>query len=276
MRRILIASFIVFVVPFGSPTISVGATKSAGWLVGCAFSHRATDDPIVMPDMPGMSHSHDFFGNETTDAASTASSLLGQPTTCRLTADTSAYWTPTLYQNGVAIQPISATIYYRTQVYTAPVQPFPLGLMLIAGDSHATAPQSTEIVYYNCHDGPDTHHAPVPYDCGTHLIDAHIVFPQCWDGVSLDAPDHKSHVVYSTRSHGARTCPASNPVILPLLIIRISWPITNGDAVQLASGPPYTLHADFLNAWDPATQQRLVDSCLNAGIDCGKQVDPKT
>jgi hypothetical protein len=81
--------------------------------------------------------------------------------------------------------------------------------------------------------------------------------------------------VYPTLSHGIRTCPASNPVILPRLIIRISWPITNGDAVKLASGPAYTLHADFFNAWDPATQQRLVDDCINAGIDCGKQIDPK-
>jgi hypothetical protein len=275
MRRILLATLIVAAVPLASLTSSVGASKSAGWIVGCGFSHRSTDDPIVMPDMSGMSHSHDFFGNETTDAGSTVSSLVGKPTTCSLAADTSAYWIPTLYQNGTAVQPIKAAIYYRTRVDGGRVQPFPLGLMLIAGDSHATAPQSTENVYYNCHDGPDTHHAAIPYDCGTHLIDAHIVFPQCWDGVHLDAVDHKSHVVYPTLSHGIRTCPASNPVILPRLIIRISWPITNGDAVKLASGPAYTLHADFFNAWDPATQQRLVDDCINAGIDCGKQIDPK-
>ena len=273
-RRILIAALIVAAVPLAAPT-SAGASKSAGWIVGCGFSHRSSDDPIVMPGMTGMSHSHDFFGNETTDGGSTVSSLLGKPTTCSLAADTSAYWAPTLYKNGAAVQPIKAAIYYRTQVDGGPVQPFPLGLMLIAGDSHATAPQSILIVYYNCHDGPEQHHAPLPYDCGTHLIDAHIVFPQCWDGVNLDSPDHKSHVVYPTRSHGTRTCPASNPVILPRLIIRISWPITNGDGVQLASGSPYTLHADFLNAWDPPTQQKLVDTCINAGIDCGKQVDPK-
>jgi len=276
MRRVLIAALIVAVMPFAVRTPSIAAAKNAGWIVGCGFSHRSTDDPIVMPGMSGMSHSHDFYGNTTTDANSTLSSLLDKPTTCSLAADTSAYWTPTLYQNGTAIQPLKAAIYYRTQVDGGPVQAFPPGLKLIAGDSHATAPQSTEIVYYNCHDGADQHHAAVPYDCGTHTIDAHIVFPQCWDGVSLDSPDHKSHVVYPTSAHGTRTCPVSDPVVLPRLIIRISWPITNGDGVQLASGPAYTLHADFFNAWDVVTQERLVDACINAGVDCGKQIDPKT
>jgi len=275
MRRIMIAALIFAALPLAAPTPSAGAARNAGWKVGCGFSHRSTDDPIVMPGMKGMSHSHDFFGNDTTDSTSTVASLVGKPTTCSLAADASAYWVPTLYQNGTAIQPIKTAIYYRTKVDGGPVQPFPLGLMLIAGDSHATGPQSTDVVYYNCHSGPDSPDAPMPYNCGSNQIDAHVFFPQCWDGVHLDSPDHKSHVVYPTRSNGVRSCPASNPVILPRLIIRISWPITNGDGVQLASGPAYTLHADFFNAWDPAIQKQLVDTCINAGVNCGKQIDPR-
>ena len=275
MRRIMFIALIVAVLPLIANVPAADAGSNAGWIVGCDFSHRSPDDPIVMPGMTGMSHSHDFFGNETTDANSTVSSLMGRSTTCSLGADTSAYWIPTLYQNGNPVQPLKAAIYYRNQLTSGTVRPFPVGLELIAGDSHATGPQSDDVAYYNCHDGPDTHHAPVPYDCGTHQIDAHIVFPQCWDGVHLDSADHKSHVVYATRSHGTRSCPADHPVILPRLIIRISWPITNGNAVQLASGPAYTLHADFFNAWNAAAQQNLVTTCINAGVDCGKQVDPK-
>ena len=37
----------------------------------CTFSHRLADDPIVRPGQPGASHSHDFFGNRTTNANST-------------------------------------------------------------------------------------------------------------------------------------------------------------------------------------------------------------
>ena len=115
------------------------------------------DDPIVMPGMKDMSHSHDFFGNETTDANSTLSSLLSGPTTCSLGDDNAAYWAPTLYKNGEAITPEKAAIYYRTQVDGGVVQPFPAGLEMIAGDSHATGPQPIDIVYYNCHEGPDQH-----------------------------------------------------------------------------------------------------------------------
>lgn len=41
------------------------------FVVECGFSHVATDDPIVHPGQPGASHEHVFFGNTTTDAAST-------------------------------------------------------------------------------------------------------------------------------------------------------------------------------------------------------------
>ena len=37
------------------------------FLVECAFSHAAQDDPIVFPDQPGMSHLHVFFGNTVVD-----------------------------------------------------------------------------------------------------------------------------------------------------------------------------------------------------------------
>src|SRR3954454_23956536 len=37
----------------------------------CDYSHQAPDDPIVKPNQPGASHLHQFFGNATTDAAST-------------------------------------------------------------------------------------------------------------------------------------------------------------------------------------------------------------
>src|SRR6476659_7799891 len=55
----------------------------------CAYTHRASDDPIVHPGMPGMSHSHDFFGNVTTDADSTYSTMRAGGTTCRAREDAS-------------------------------------------------------------------------------------------------------------------------------------------------------------------------------------------
>lgn len=272
MRRIFLALALVALLPVAGQPAAATVDRSAGWIVGCRFSHRSMDDPIVMPGMADMSHSHDFFGNETTDANSTLPSLLSGPTTCSLGDDKAAYWAPTLYQNGEAITPEKAAIYYRTQVDGGVVQPFPAGLELIAGDSHATGPQPIDIVYYNCHEGRDQHHDAMPYDCPGSTIDAHIRFPQCWDGVHLDSPDHKSHLTYATEEHGARSCPAAYPVVLPRLIIRISWPISNAGGITLASGKAYTLHADFFNAWNETTLNKLVNGCINAGINCGKQI----
>lgn len=271
MRRIFLALALVALLPVAGQPAAATVDRSAGWIVGCRFSHRSMDDPIVMPGMADMSHSHDFFGNETTDANSTLASLQTGPTTCSLGDDNAAYWAPTLYKNGEAVTPDKAAIYYRTQVDGGVVQSFPAGLEMIAGDSHATGPQPIDIVYYNCHSGPDQHRAR-PYNCPGSTIDAHIRFPQCWDGVHLDSPDHKSHLTYATDQHGVRSCPADYPVVLPRLIIRISWPISNAGGVTLASGEAYTLHADFFNAWNETTLSTLVDRCINAGVNCGKQV----
>src|ERR1044072_2117778 len=61
----------------------------------CRFSHFANDDPIVHPGKPGASHPHTFFGNSSTNAASTLESLRASGTTCSVKADKAAYWAPT-------------------------------------------------------------------------------------------------------------------------------------------------------------------------------------
>src|SRR5215216_2857267 len=58
----------------------------------CTFSHRAMDDPIVDPGRPGAAHSHDFFGNRTTQFDSTYDTMTVANTTCtRFDADKASY-----------------------------------------------------------------------------------------------------------------------------------------------------------------------------------------
>src|SRR5205814_653328 len=83
------------------------------------------DDPIVYPGKPGSSHEHVFFGNRTTDAFSTYASLVGQPTSCRISADHAAYWIPALYVNGTEVQPRFANAYYLAAGARAHIMPFP-------------------------------------------------------------------------------------------------------------------------------------------------------
>jgi hypothetical protein len=97
-----------------------------------------------------------------------------------------------------------------------------------------------------------------------------VKFPECWDGIHLDSPDHHSHMSESVdRDSGRDTCPRSHPVALPRLIARVEFDIRRGSKVTLSSGFPYTLHGDFINSWRQSRLVRLVDRCINAAIDCG-------
>lgn len=233
----------------------------------CRFSHRAPDDPIVKPGQPGVSHSHDFIGNRTTNASSDYDSMIGKPTTCRNEGDTAGYWEPTLYVDGQALAPRASTAYYRTaRKDPASIEPFPAGLMIVAGDAKATAPQDPRVTTWGCGADssiPDSREVPAcPDGSWLHL---RVRFPDCWDGSRLDSPDHKSHMAYSRRGR----CPSSHAVSVPSLTINTVYPTRGGSGVTLASGGTYTAHADFFNTWDQPTLASLVARCLNADIRCG-------
>src|SRR5215471_772046 len=139
------------------PGGSNGATQASPPLRGvnfisvCAFSHRGPDDPIVLPRQPGFSHDHTFIGNESTNAFSTPASLRSAATTCRRAGDHAAYWVPTLFDNGQAIVPTTAIAYYRRLV-KKPLQPFPAGIQIVAGNSKSTISQRLTVTYWDCGD----------------------------------------------------------------------------------------------------------------------------
>ncbi|GHH93124.1 hypothetical protein GCM10017779_35810 [Streptomyces capillispiralis] len=64
-------------------------------------------------------------------------------------------------------------------------------------------------------------------------------------------------------------CPASHPVALPMIEFKMAFPV-NGDLsrVRLSSGPGYSFHYDFFNAWDEPTLKALVDHCVVGGLQC--------
>src|SRR5262245_25935343 len=187
--------------------------QGVNFIGNCTFSHRSTDDPIVFPNTPGASHDHSFVGNRTTNAFSTTDSLLGGRTTCRRAAETAAYWMPTLYVDGNAVTPNGATIYYRRKTLRRVTAP-PPGFKMIAGDAKATSPQRRQITFWNCGVQAGVAPSATPPACpdtrGSGLR-LHVTFPACWNGVSLDSPDHKQHVAYQTRGR----CPAGYDVPIP-------------------------------------------------------------
>jgi hypothetical protein len=233
----------------------------------CRFSHSAPDDPIVLPGQPGRSHDHSFVGNASTSAGSTLASLQAAGTTCRRPADTAAYWMPTLSDGGTPVYPTRATVYYRRRTL-ARVQPFPSGLELVAGDSHAVSPQPLSVTYWNC--GPlagvrPQSTVPTCPDGPASSLRLHVRFPDCWDGTNLDSADHKSHLAYSQNA----VCPADHPVAVPALEVIFRYPIKGDANVFLASGGQLSGHADFFNAWNEARLTQLVEFCLNGLRHCG-------
>jgi hypothetical protein len=87
-----------------------------------------------------------------------------------------------------------------------------------------------------------------------------VAFPDCWDGERLDSPSHKSHMAYSSSG----LCPRSHAVAVPALSLFVLYPVSGGPTTGLASGGPFSGHADFVNAWNQAKLAGLLRQYLNA------------
>ncbi len=252
--------------PRGRPN-SDFSYDGALFVAACAFSHARSDDPIVFPGRPGLSHRHDFFGSTGTDAHSTRRSLAREgSTTCDLAGDTAAYWAPTLLRGGVPVTPAVADAYYRVApgVAESQVEPYPAGLEMIAGDAHTDRPLPVQIVGWGCGRAPDAT-STIPRCPTERPLDLRVTFPDCWNGRDLDSADHVSHVAYSTR----RGCPKGYPVGMPRLTLLVVYPVTGDPSgLEPASGPAMTAHADFLNAWDQRALAQNVRSCLRRKVVC--------
>jgi uncharacterized protein DUF1996 len=238
--------------------------------IACGFSHRNQDDPIVFSAQRNRSHDHTYFGNRETDAFSTPDSLRASGrTTCRLRADTAAYWAPTLFVNGRPVEPLGVVAYYVRRTSDR-VQPFPAGLKVIAGDAAARTPQSLQVTSWNCGGRRNLVRSSTVPTCDgfrRSSLRLQVNFPNCWDGSHLDSANHKSHLAYSANA----SCPTSHPVAVPALSLVIYYGIAGGAGAELSSGGQFSAHADFVNAWDQATLAALVDRYLNRSGYRGKR-----
>jgi hypothetical protein len=238
----------------------------AQFVVECAPSHAAFDDPIVHPGMAGMSHLHQFFGNSRVDGDTDYDRLVGAPTSCDQPQDTASYWVPALLDaSGSAIEPIGMTAYYRSGpgVDPADVGAYPAGLELVAGDAMATEPQSPGVVAWSCGSGADRSVRP-PACPPTTTLRLVVTFPDCWDGEHLDWTVGVPTAVYSEAG-----CPQSHPLAVPQLTVAVDYPSVDPEELSLASGSIITGHADFWNVWDQDKLEREVELCLNRDVVCG-------
>ena len=262
--------------PPTTPTIPPGAVRVAEFLADCPFSHRLPDDPIVFPNMPGASHMHSFFGSVVTDAYSTVEDLFNANSNCNPSIDKSSYWIPTFYNGNTPVEPTTGIFYYLGEGVREDLlpqyQPLPFGLRIVAGNAKATGPADNTISRWSClHAGQvNPSHDFVTCPAGT-MLESYLDFPQCWNGRDLDSADHKSHMAYPVNN----ACPASHPVLVPKLRQVMRYPVSGNPAgFRLASGPGYTMHGDFFNAWPVDEMARRVNGCIRIKVKCGTNGRP--
>jgi hypothetical protein len=266
VRRLLIS--VVTLLLLSTVFVSTAqATPNGLFWLRCNPSHTLPDDPIVHPGMPGTSHLHEFFGNDTTDAFSTYSDMVGQSTTCLVADDTAGYWVPALLTSGgIEIAPLDVNAYYWGE--KGKTQAFPADFKEIAGATVGT-PVGPH-VYYQCMGSDPTSYLSLP-NCaltsGKH-VKAQVEFPSCWDGVT--AYDETSHMAYPNGD----VCPADHSVYLPRLVVHVEWNRVDASSDHLASDPAMgfdhgeSMHADFWNTWNQTRLESLVATCIFTGGAC--------
>lgn len=275
------------------PTTEVAPASDIGaFRTGCQAVKFAFDDPIVYPGQPGKSHLHTFLGNTGINASSTAASLstTGNSTCRGGTINRSSYWVPSMIdtRTGGPMAPMfESNFYYKTGYALPPsaITEVPLGLRMIAGDAkgNPSAPSSAAIYACVWNGGNSNWSSSIPTDCpggdGSWLIMG-IDFPQCWDGVNLDSPDHKSHMTnpVNVKANNTGNCPATHPVALPQIAYQILYQVKvtgetkywrlSSDAYDNTKPAGFSGHGDYFMAWKPEIVKVWTKNCDNAQKDC--------
>jgi hypothetical protein len=254
-----------------------GSVGEGQFRAACEYSHFSNDDPIVFPGQPGKAHLHMFFGNTRTDAFTTTDSLVnsGGGTCNGFELNRSAYWVPALLDGkGNAVVPDEIILYYKSKdVANATVMP--QGLKMVAGNPRSETFTTSHELNWSCGGSGASYNMTnrIP-NCNGDIINATIMFPNCWDGKNLDSADHLSHVTYT---HETQSCPSSHPVRLPQISILLYFPGTGSvDGWSLSSdmtsgfnsGPGATLHADWFGGWNNEAMKLWTDGCVRAARDC--------
>ena len=266
-----LAAVLVLLAAVATTASARSSDNGASFAVRCDYvlepDRRLSDDPIAHPGMPGMApHSHDFFGNLTTNANSDYDSLLGQETTCTRPDDTAAYWLPTVSWGGSEVDSNRAVFYYRAGGKNHKgVKSFPAGLKIITPNG--------EHVTWRCgriDNGGGSRQPPTRCNNPNPELGVRIIFPDCLAVARngepiLDSTDHRSHMTYSRRIKDRLQCPRSHPRSVPVLTMNVTFelPRPSGN-VRLSSGPSSSMHADFFNAWNQERLNGLVERCINS------------
>ena len=307
--------------PWGMPP-SGGVDPVGAFRMICGAGQLSYDDPIVYPGQPGQSHLHQFYGNLAANANSTFASLrttgnstCGDPNSAA-PVNRSGYWMPAMLDGaGHVVKPMYVTIYYKRIPASDPrctrsnpgsvgnCVGIPTGLRWITGYNMQGGTSDVQ-AFFLCQDSDDGTVKTLSSALKTNIADVvplcpigarltlNIRGPDCWDGINLDSPDHRSHV-----SHGSYVwdptltdpatgklglsyyrCDDAHPYHMPQITIQAfytvdanfaanKWHLTSDEMVPGAP-PGTTFHADYWEAWSPTVRETWETNCIDAHMSC--------
>jgi hypothetical protein len=270
------------------PTTEIAPASGGEFRIGCAISHMNNDDPIIYPNQQGAAHHHTYFGNTSVDYKSDLNNLaaVGNSTCSGGIMNRSAYWVPSMIntETNAPIAPASVLVYYKSGgLDGALLKAPPKGLRVIAGNAKAVDDKVYNHTGFTCHPGPKstrtswprTATMPTGANCAADDdLMLSVFFPQCWDGVNLDSPNHKDHMAYPSMGK----CPATHPVGIPEITVNVHYtitPETKLDKWRLSSdnytfngtNTGYSAHSDYVEGWNREFLDGIIKNCINAKKD---------
>jgi hypothetical protein len=306
------------IIPVGRPAPAETNPMSGAFRMFCTAGQLLRDDPLVSPGQPGVSHLHQFFGNTGANAGSNYQSLrTSGGTTCGQSStpfNRSAYWFPAMLDGvGNVVKPDFIKLYYKRNANIDPLcspsntptlgqcVDLPNGIRYVFGYNMKTGEGfGGASIFYSCvpsedgtvSNGPATGRyasiaevAAAGCPVGAQLVIA-ANSPNCWDGMSLDTADHRSHMAYATgpwfspqlfkACTGAGASPG-HPYVVPNMELLIQftvdanlarWHVSSDEMVPGAPAGS-TFHVDYWEAWSPPIKARWHAACINQALSCG-------
>jgi hypothetical protein len=292
----------------------------------CAAGQLLKDDPMVYPGQTnGSPHLHQFFGNLGANANSNYTSLRTTGgTTCGQSStpiNRSAYWMPAMLDGaGHVVKPDYMNLYYKRMPKSDPLNKspdlggtgiqtdLPNGIRFVFGANMKTMTdgptdinsQNHDAITFQCwgsedgtvsnnglnnfyHSMEEVRVAGCPVGARLMIVAA---APNCWDGINLDTPDHRSHMHFSDGpmypGQFFRACPSSHPYAIDNLEVQVAFTIdanfTAGKwlldsdrqmremGMNVVAGS--TWHMDYWEAWSPTVKATWHRTCINQRFSC--------